>query len=145
MPKATVSLDAIRVELKTCEGGFVSIKQLPYHEMLVRRDRAAKYSMDQQRDTGRLDIEMVQAVAREWEFAHCIVDHNLEDDQGRLLDFSNAATLRVLDPRIGEEIEEAIDKLHNREEELPGFMQPATPLLLVTETEQQDTNEPSAS
>lgn len=144
MPRATVSLEAIRVDLKTCEGGYVDIKQLPYHEMLVRRDRAAKYSMDQQRDTGRLDIEMLQAMVREYEFAHCIVDHNLEDDQGRKLDFTNAATLRILDPRVGEEIEEAIDKLHNREEELPGFTQPATSLSLVTEMT-EDTTEPSAS
>lgn len=142
MPKATVSLEAIRVDLKSCDGGFVMLKQLPYHEMLVRRDRAARYSLDQAQKGNRLDIEMVQAMAREYEFANCIVDHNLEDDLGNKLNFANPATLRVLDPRIGEEIEEAIDRLHNREEDLELFMEPASQLSVVPK---EDTNGPSAS
>jgi hypothetical protein len=142
MPRATVSSEAIQIDLKSCEGGFVLIKQLPYHEMLVRRDRAARYSLDQQREGNRVDIEMLQAMAREYEFAHCIADHNLEDEHGKKLNFQNPMTLKILDPRVGEEIEEAIDKLHNREEDLELFSSPASTL---SATPTEVTTTPSAA
>lgn len=141
MPRATVTLDAQEVQLKSCPGGWVKLRQLPYHEMLVRRDKAARYSMDQSRE-GTLDIETLSANTRQMEFAQCIVEHNLEDDLGNLLDFSNPNTLRVLDPRIGEEIGDAIDKLHQTEEDLQPFTKPASPSSTVLSL---DTEGPSAA
>lgn len=126
MPRATVTTETIHIDLKTCPGGYVELRQLPYHEMLVRRDRAAKYVMDEASQGKRVEVETVQSWARGYEFQHCIIDHNLEDEFGGKLDFSNAMTLTILDPRVGEEIEEAIDKLHNREEDLAPFPQPAS-------------------
>lgn len=124
MPRATVTTEAHRIELKSCEGGWVDIRQLPYHEMLVRRDRGGKMFFDRQ-DEGKVEIATLQAWARAYEFEHCIVDHNLENGDGTKLDFRNHDTLKVLDPRIGAEIEDAIDKLHNVEENVKGFPSPA--------------------
>jgi len=62
----------------------------------------------------------------QYEFEHCIADHNLEDENGQKLDFSNELTLKTLDPRVGQEIEEAIDKLHNVEENVKNFPSPAS-------------------
>jgi hypothetical protein len=125
MPRATVTTEAQRIELKSCPGGYVEIKQLPYHEMLVRRDRGGKLFFDQQQE-GRVEISTLQAWARAYEFAHCITEHNLEDEHGNKLDFSNDATLSILDPRIGQEIEDAIDKLHNLEENVADFPSPSS-------------------
>ena len=138
MPRATVTSESIRINLKSCEGGWVDLRQLPYHEMLVRRDRAARYVMDAEQEGKKVEIETVQSWARGYEFEHCIIDHNLEDEFGQKLDFANAMTLKVLDPRVGEEIEEEIDKLHNREEDLEGFQQPVTSSSTETTKEQNE-------
>jgi hypothetical protein len=126
MPRATVTTEAIRIELKTAPpDGFVEIKQLPYHEMLVRRDKGGKLFFDQGQE-GRVEIATLQAWARAYEFEHCIVDHNLQDENGQKLDFSNSATLSILDPRVGQEIEAEIDKLHNLEEDIKDFRSPSS-------------------
>jgi hypothetical protein len=46
-----------------------------------------------------------------------VVDHNLEDADGRKLDFRNLADFDNLDPRIGEEIGKLLDELNNFEDE----------------------------
>src|SRR4249919_1400178 len=125
MPRTTVRTEVQRVDLVSCEGGWVDIKQLPYYEMLVRRDKGGKLFFDAEEE-GRVEIATLQAWARQYEFEHCIADHNLEDDLGNKLDFSNELTLRSLDPRVGQEIEEAIDKLHNVEENVKNFPSPAS-------------------
>lgn len=125
MPRATVRTEAQRIDLQSVEGGWVEIRQLPYYEMLVRRDRGGKLFFDAQQE-GRVEIATLQAWARQYEFEHCIIDHNLEDENGQKLDFSNEATLSVLDPRVGQEIEDAIDKLHNVEENVTPSNSPAS-------------------
>jgi len=40
MPKATISLDAQKHDLKSLKGGFVSLRPLPYGKILERRDGA---------------------------------------------------------------------------------------------------------
>jgi hypothetical protein len=42
----------------------------------------------------------------------------LEDDNGNLLDFKAAFTLQLLDPRVGQEIGDAIDAMNNFEGDL---------------------------
>lgn len=125
MPRATITQEAERVELKTCPDGWVDVRQLPYHEMLVRRDKGGKLFFDQQQE-GRVEITTLQAWARAYEFEHCIIDHNLEDEDGNKLDFKNPLTLKVLDPRIGQEIEEVIDRLHNLETDIKDFPSPSS-------------------
>ena len=131
MPKATVSQDTTHVDLRTCPGGFVKLRQLPYAEMLARRDIITKMSLEsvpaslgaeQKDEIQRAHIEMANLESNRFTFRHCIVEHNLEDDNGKLLDFKDRRTLERLDPKIGMEIEEAIDKLNQEdEEELQNF------------------------
>lgn len=47
MPKATVSHDRVRHDLKTCEGGWVELRQLSYSEILARRDGVTRMSLEQ--------------------------------------------------------------------------------------------------
>lgn len=134
MPRATIRTEAQRIELKSLEGGWVDIRQLPYYDMLVRRDRGGKLFFDAEQE-GRVEIATLQAWARQYEFEHCILDHNLEDEHGNKLDFSNELTLKTLDPRVGQEIEDAIDKLHNTEDDVKGFPSPASTSLEDNEDE----------
>lgn len=117
MPRATVDLEGHRLELKTCPGGYVVIKQLPFGDVLKRRDRAMKYSQDidgsKKADAAtQININILNEASRRFDFQHCIIDHNLEDDNGNKLNFNNPATLDILDPRIAHEIELEIDKLN---------------------------------
>jgi len=96
--------------------------------MMQRRDIAAKLWTEM--DTGRAnkkgkrDVEMMRSQLEilnvqmmEFDFRNCIADHNLEDDQGVILDFGNPMSLRVLDPRIGAEIDRRIEELNQEDEE----------------------------
>lgn len=113
MPKATVSQETVKKDLKTCEGGFVTLKQLPFGRLLERRDNASKLSMEGKSD--KVDIAMMQRWSRQFEFMHCIVDHNLEDDNGVKLDFNNEMSIYALDPRIGQEIEKYLDEMNGED------------------------------
>jgi hypothetical protein len=83
--------------------------------MLKRRDMAARFMQElgQGRDaTNKITIDILNEASRKYDFSHCIIDHNLEDEKGNKLDFSNHMTLEILDPRIAAEIESEIDKLN---------------------------------
>lgn len=130
MPRATVKTDVEHKELKSCEGGWVDLRQLPFHDMLIRRDKSTNLSMEMSNgkakddEARRMGIEMANLWTAQFEFANCIVDHNLEDDEGNKLDFSEKAvskTLRILDPKIGSEIERYIDELNQEEDDLEDF------------------------
>lgn len=120
MPRATANTESIRVDLKSLPEGYVMLRQLPFGQMLSRRDRAARYLQEvnprsNRDDISKIQIDILNEASRIYDFKHCIIDHNLEDEHGNKLDFSNAMTLQVLDPKIGAEIEREIDKL-NRED-----------------------------
>jgi len=136
MPRATVSVETVRHDLKSCPDGFVELKRLPFGGMLKRRDMSGRaYLRAQQngqvQDDGLPDeigMELLQEAARHYEFANCIVDHNLEDESGRKLDFSKPKDVDTLDPRIGQEIEGYIDTLNQEltEEEEGNFPESST-------------------
>lgn len=136
MPRATVITDTIHRELKSCPGGFVELKQLSYSEMLARRDIVTRMSMRQGSDD-KINVELANLEANRFSFRNCIVDHNLEDEHGRKLDFTLTNTLAILDPKIGVEIERYIDELNqdDDEAELADFTTPAFSSSEATETE----------
>ena len=126
MPDGTISQETYRRELKTLPpDGFVELKMLPYHDMLVRRDKGSIASMEQtQQKRGKnspevsqkLMIESLQTWERAYMFKNCIVDHNITDKEGNLLDFRSEMTLHILNPAVGFEIERLIDELHSEDE-----------------------------
>jgi hypothetical protein len=119
MPKATVDTTATeRYDLKTCEGGFVELRTMSYGEFLRRRDLLSKMSFEGKgKNDQKATIESANAVVAQYEFQACIVDHNLEDDNGKPLDFRSNRTFATLDPRVGEEIASYIDKMNKWDEE----------------------------
>jgi hypothetical protein len=121
MPRATVNIqEAERVELKTLPEGFVTIRRLSYGQKLERRAMSSQASAEMQggnRRNMKLVLDMINERAMLFDFTHCIIDHNLEDENGNRLDLSNPNHVRLLDPRVGEEIERALDRLNNFEED----------------------------
>lgn len=117
MPRATVDINQHqRYDLKSCPGGFVVLRRMNYGEFLQRREMAMQMKMTSEgkskNSATEMDLSMAQTKVAQFEFRNCIVEHNLEDHAGTLLDFRQAWTLSQLDPRIGEEIGELIDKMH---------------------------------
>lgn len=117
MPKAVVDTTVTeRFELETCPGdgteepGFVVLRRMSYDEFLRRRDLISKMSFEGKGDDQKATIESANATVALYEFNTCIVDHNLEDANGKALDFRTKRALTQLDPRIGEEISTIIDK-----------------------------------
>jgi hypothetical protein len=118
MPKATVDTSVTeRFELKTLPEGFVELRRMSYGEFLKRRDMISKVSYEGQGRDTKATMEFAQEVVTRYEFQTCIVDHNLEDDNGKNIDFRSKQAFAVLAPTIGEEIAELIDKLNGFNEE----------------------------
>jgi hypothetical protein len=126
MPVATRKQETIRHDLKSCEGGFVVLRQLSYDEMLERRDGATQILME--RGVAKTDAapQMAIKIANKWSnqfsFPRCIIEHNLDDEKGNRLDFSKPAEVfKTLDPKVGAEIEALIDELNQEAEEKEDF------------------------
>lgn len=119
MPKATVNTtDTERFELKTCQGGYIELRRMSYGQVVQRRALMKLEFVSQGKGK---DVQGEMAMASEkitrFEFDHCIVDHNLEDEAGRKLNLSAPVDFAKLDPRIGQEIEDLIGKMNNFEDE----------------------------
>lgn len=143
MPDASVNTEPVRRELKSAPpDGYVELLQLPYYDMLRRRDGAARMYAEAS-ESGEMDNKLFMESMQEWsrvfEFKHCIVGHNLTDKNGTAFDFSKAETLRKLNPNVGHEIERLIDELNGEAEENPDF----TPLASSSSLSNQ--SEPSSS
>lgn len=119
MPKATVDIESTqRFDLKTLSDGFVVLRRMSYGQILQRR-MFTKLEVGSSGKSGdfRGELAMANAKVTEFEFANCVVDHNLEDEGGRKLDLNKATDFHKLDPRVGQEIEEYISEMNNFEAE----------------------------
>lgn len=129
MPVATRKAETVKHDLKTCEGGFVVLRQLSYDEVLERRDGATQMLMERgvrNRDNPQMAIKIANKWANTYSFPRCIVDHNLTDSNEILLDFSKPEQVfKFLDPKVGAEIEALIDEMNQEAEENENFTGPA--------------------
>ena len=124
MPRATVSTEATHYNLETVPEGWVKLRALSYGEKKRRADRAGT-AYTEQRGRTLSQRQYFQAAFTDstlFDYSHCVVDHYLEVDNGRNLDFSNPRTLDVLDPRVGDEIEKLMSQLNGDEEDLEDFI-----------------------
>jgi hypothetical protein len=126
MPRATVSHDTVRHNLKTLPDGWVDLRTLTFHEMNTRQDIATR--MYQEQTTGKKQskrdeetirgyFEIMNVAVTEYEFRNCIVEHNLEDENGALIDFTRPMQAWRLDPKIGQEIDRIIDDMNMIDDE----------------------------
>jgi hypothetical protein len=129
MPVATIDPAKFdRVQLKSLEGAYIEVRPLPYGKKLERRDKATRMFMEQEAASGksrkqveteinRFELETLNKWARVFDFKYCIGDHNLTDPNGAKLDLGSPMTLETLDPRVGSEIENLLDKINNEDED----------------------------
>ncbi len=150
MPEVGYDNKPKRYDLKTAPpDGYVELRRLPYDEILKRREMATTLSMEQspgarrnsrqdrkspQDDTpSKIAIELVQLATREFEFANCIVDHNLTIDSVKV-DFSRPKmAFKAVSPEILQEIELILSDLNMEtdEDELEDFTPAVSPSSLV--------------
>lgn len=143
MPVVTVDPNSYeRFELKSApkdpnidgdEDGYIMLRPLPYGEKQKIRDKSTKMFMratepqNRQERRGRMrqtnveEAELVFDSATELSnhltFAYCIGDHNLLDRSGNKVDFTSPMALKMLDPRVGGEIEYILDELNRDPDE----------------------------
>lgn len=122
MPKAVVDInDVVKSDLKSLPGGFVVLRRMSYLQT-IERQALMKFEIATQRGkdlTGELAMASVEV--QKFEFSHCIVEHNLEkDDEGTLLNLLKNEDLKLLDPRVGQEIQQLIEKQNNFDDEEVG-------------------------
>ncbi len=137
MPRATINVEATeRFELKSLpakgdeEAGYVELRKLSYGQILERRDMGAKLAIEGLSDNRQEDLkvttEMIQQKVTEFEFKHSIVSHNLEDENGKNLNFNNPISVLALDPQVGQEIDDLITELNVWDTDLTGKDEPAS-------------------
>lgn len=130
MPVGTRKIETTSHDLKSLPGAYVELRQLSYDEMLERRDGATQILMERgirNADSQQMNVKVLNRWSNQYSFPRCIVSHNITDENGTTLDFSErkiVETFRVLDPRIGAEIEALIDKM-NQEDEVAEDFTPA--------------------
>lgn len=121
MPNATVSNEVERKDLKSLAGAWVELKRMSYGDKLERTQLATdmEIQMTKGSKTSTASIDIMQHAVAMFEFKHCLIDHNLfEDDEETIkLDLTTKAGLAKLDPRVGDEIGKLIDDMNNFEDE----------------------------
>jgi len=111
MPVVRVSVSTETFTLKSAPpDGFVELRQMSYGDKLHRQGLAMEGASNENEE---MTLRMMQKRATQFDFKKCIVKHNLEYEEGKPFDFTNPATLDMLDPRVGEEISGLIDDLNN--------------------------------
>ena len=119
MPDATFNpAETERKDLKSLPGAYVELRRMTYGQTLERR-ALMKLSISTRKGQKDLTGEMAMANRRiqEYEFKHCIVEHNLTDSEEKLLDLKNPVVLQKLHPRVGQEIEGYISDMNNFEDD----------------------------
>ena len=98
-------------ELEKVEGGWVSLRRLNHGQSNELTDLRLMFvpGDDDEEESARARTSI--KVGRHYSFSHCIVDHNLGAD-GRKFDFKKRRDVDNLDPMIGDEVADLIDK-HN--------------------------------
>lgn len=118
MPRATVSSDTERHDLKSAPpDGFVELRRMSYGEYIKRREMLSGMRLEGKGKDANAVMQLANEKVTQFEFAKCIIDHNLEDEQGNKLVLSRPQDFSRLDPRIGQEIGDLIDKMNQFQSE----------------------------
>lgn len=102
-------------ELETAPGGWVTVRRLNHGQATERMDEILMFRPGSSPDTSVRVLSNWKA--RLYDFANCIVDHNLGDvETGLKFDFSKSQDVIDLDEEVGDEIQTIINRHHGRVE-----------------------------
>lgn len=117
MPVAVIiNSEPERFELKSLKGGYVTVREMSYGEKLVRQGMSGKLKVMAGKSEYAGELDMATRQLALWDFSNLVTDHNLEDLDGRQLNFKNPADVEKLSARIGDEVGTYIDKLNSFED-----------------------------
>jgi hypothetical protein len=122
MPRATVSMEPQHEDLKTCPGGYVEARRMSYGELMTSQDLAYQVQMrasQENPDDPEMGVTMSRIAVVEFQMKTCILDHNLDGDNGQKLDFKQARDVHLLDANVGQEIVQILDNMHNWQRQFP--------------------------
>lgn len=134
MPRATVSLAPQRFELKTLpaqaeeESGWVQMRRMSYGELLQSQDMAYQVQVQTNTDSGdepEMGVKVTRSAISAFQLKTCVLDHNLEDDNGRKLNFGSTEDVESLDAAVGQELSDLIDKMHDWSKSFPNSGKPS--------------------
>lgn len=114
MPRATVASETEKFELKSLPEAYIVIRRMTYGEKLNRTD--SMMNMRTTAEDKQMEIQMMSKKIAFQDFANLIVEHNLTDENDKPLNFRNAADVERLDPRIGDEVGQLIDRINSFED-----------------------------
>lgn len=118
MPIAVVTAEVVEHELKSLEGGHVTLRCMTYGQKLERQALTSTMKMrGQGKKNFEAEMQMMNERVNMLAFKYCVVDHDLQDENGQRLDMTNEIAVKRLNPRVGEEIETLIDKMNNFEDD----------------------------
>ena len=129
MARAVVSKLTERFDLTTLpptddsEGGWVELRRLSYGEKIIKDADAMKMRFAMDGSPGEkskgidAEVSLISEAVTLVEFSRCIMAHNLTDDNDKPLDFKRPDHVRMLDPRIGDEISTLIGEMNDFERE----------------------------
>lgn len=117
MPVAVIQESNHKFDLKSLPEGYVVIREMTYGERLMRQGLSGKMKLiaDQKSEYAG-EVEMATKKLALWDFANLIIEHNLDDLDGRRLNFKLEHDVNKLSSRIGEEVGTYIDKVNSFED-----------------------------
>jgi hypothetical protein len=122
MPRATVSMEPETAHLRTCPGGFIKLRRMTFGELTTSQDMAYQVQMkasEADPDSPEASLSVSRMAIMEYQFKTVILEHNLEDETGRTLDFRSAKDVHLLDGNVGQEITSIVDNMHNWQKQFP--------------------------
>lgn len=124
MPRATVQLsESERFPLKSLDEAFVTLRRMSYGQVIERQSMITMSFIQEQEKTGgkskvtKSELAMANLNVTVFEFSKSIVEHNLEDENGKQLNLSNPFDIQRLDPRVGQEVAKLISTYNRLNEE----------------------------
>ena len=118
MPVAVVTSEPTRKDLKSLPGGYVVIREMTYGEKIYRSGMTGAMKLlkeSKQTDfIGEMTMETQKITL--WDFANLVVEHNLQDADGRELNFKSAEDTKKLAAKIGDEVGTYIDAINSFED-----------------------------
>jgi hypothetical protein len=135
MPIATgLGDDRKRFDLQSLPEGYVVIRRMTYGEKMMRKSFLSKAKINSDGGGSRADrrsksasafsaeLDLMNEQVTQFEFANCILDHNLtylsnpnDPSTETKLDFRIPGHVKMLDGRVGEEIDELIEDYNSFE------------------------------
>jgi hypothetical protein len=117
MPRAVIDFnDTDKKDLKSLPGAYVELRRMSYGHKLQRQQLATQMSVKGSGKNAEMDLKTETVKVAAFEFANCVVDHNLEDENGGKLDLTKVSDVTRLHPQVGDEISGYIDSMNNFED-----------------------------